>query len=52
MKNRKMLPEFFDNKGKVVRIHDKDKRICWIEFCKQGQTYILNLHEIELEETE
>lgn len=50
MKNRKMLPEFFENKGKIVRLHDKDKHICWVEFGESGQTYMLNLHEVELED--
>ena len=50
MRNRTMLPEFFENNGKVVKVHNKDNRIGWIEFRRGDATYTLNLHETELEE--
>lgn len=51
MKNRSMLPEHFKNKGKVIKLHIKDKRIGWIEFPAYigDCTEVLNLHEVELE---
>lgn len=52
MINRSMLPEHFKNNGKVIKLHEKDKRIGWVEFPEvQGKsTYVLNLHEVELED--
>lgn len=45
-----MLPEFFENKGKIVKVHKKDDRIGWVEFRRGELSYTLNLHETELEE--
>ena len=52
LKDRKMLPDLFENIGTVVKLHSKDSRICWVCFPLKGDDdpiYSLNLHEVELE---